>query len=157
MEQGNIPAGSIEAELSVHGTYATNTQGKSMEPLFRTHRDVVMLKRPEGELKKYDIVLYRGVGREHIFVLHRIVKVRENDYVIRGDNTFYLEYVPKDKILGVVVSFNRKGKHHTVDDMSFRLYSRFWNFIYPLRSLKRKLRSALGSIYRKIFRKKRKK
>ena len=102
-----------------------------MEPLFRTGRDMVVIKRAEGEMKKYDVVLYRGAGGEYI--LHRIIKVRDDLYIIRGDNTYSKEYVPKDAVIGVLTSFNRKGKSGSPASFSFKLYSRLWNFIYPLR------------------------
>ena len=144
----------LENQLSLHGVYATNTSGVSMRPLFKTHRDVVVIEKPEGELKKYDVVLYKALNEEK-FILHRIIGVREDVYVIRGDNTFIKEYVKKDRIIGVLTSFNRKGKRHTVDEAGYRLYSRFWNFIYPIRWFFKKVRSVLGRIYRKLFRKKR--
>lgn len=138
----------IEKQLEEYGTYATNTVGPSMRPLFKTHRDVVVLKRVDGALKKYDVALYRIDGK---YILHRVIGVRENHYVIRGDNTFIKEYVPKDKILGVMVSFNRDGKHHDVNEAGYKFYSVFWNFIYPIRRAFAAVRRILGKIKRKLF------
>lgn len=45
-------------QLRLHGTYASLTSGPSMKPLFKTHRDVVMLSVPNREPQKYDVVLY---------------------------------------------------------------------------------------------------
>lgn len=140
---------SIEDELSKYGTYAARTYGVSMRPLFRTHRDAVVLKSVDRELKKYDVVLYKD-GAER-YILHRIIGIRKNDYVIRGDNTFVKEYVEKSRILAYLVSFNRKGKHCTVDDFWYKLYSRFWNFLFPLRKASHKLRNLFIRAKRKIF------
>ena len=121
-----------------------------MRPLFRTNRDMVILKRPEAEPRKFDVVLYKvSSGR---YVLHRIVKVTSDKFIIRGDNTFTLEYVPKDEVLGVLTEFNRKGKRVSADNKLYVLYSRFWNLIYPLRYVSHKVISLLKRIYRKIFR-----
>lgn len=139
----------IEDELNKHGTYATNTNGVSMLPLFKTHRDVAVLKTPDRELKKYDVVLYTGAS--HKYILHRVIGVREDEFVIRGDNTFVKEYVKKERILAYLVSFNRKGKHHSTDDLWYKVYSRFWNFIYPVRYVTHFLRRTLGKIKRQIF------
>ena len=144
--------GLIESELLTHGYYASNTLGVSMEPLFRTHRDMIVVKRPDAPLKKYDVALY--VTPRGKYILHRVLKVKENEYLIRGDNTYSIEHVPKEWVIGVLVKFNRKGHTHTVDELSYRMYARFWHFIYPLRLVYRKVRSLLGRIYRKIFRKK---
>lgn len=146
----NSPSLMIEDELSKYGTYAANTVGTSMQPLFKTHRDVAVLKKLDRTLKKYDVVLYTGAS--HKYILHRIIGVREDYFVIRGDNTFVKEYVSRDRILAYLVSFNRKGKHHTVDEFGYKLYSRFWNFIYPIRYFMLLLRRVLGKIKRTIFR-----
>ena len=142
----------VERELSEKGSYASVTKGVSMQPLFFTHRDMVILTPIDRPLKKYDIVLYRGAGGEYI--LHRIIKVKEDVFIIRGDNTYSREYVPKDKVVALLSSYNRKGKSSSPDSFSFKLYSRVWNYIYPLRYLYVKSRSLAYRAYRKIFKRK---
>ena len=139
----------IEEELRKHGSYASTTRGFSMQPLFKTGRDVVIIKKPCGELKKYDVALYHG--RNGSYVMHRVIRVLDNEYIIRGDNTFINEHVPKDSIIGVLTEFNRKGKKYTVNDRAYRIYSVIWTFIYPVRLIKYKLRRLAGKIYRKVF------
>lgn len=150
-----MKGGVIESELEKHGFYASNTLGVSMRPLFKTHRDVIVVKRPEGELKKYDVALY--VSPRGKYILHRVVKVKEDEYLIRGDNTYMIEHVPKDSVIGVLVKFNRRGKSHTTEEFSYRLYSRFWNFIYPIRFVFHKIRVLLGRMYRAVFKRKKNK
>ncbi len=151
MENGNNISLRVEDELEKYGTYASNTNGTSMRPLFKTHRDAVVLKKVDRPLKKYDVVMYTDDASRYI--LHRIIKVREDVFVIRGDNTFKKEYVKKDRVIAYMVSFNRKGKHHEISDFGYKFYSRFWNFIYPIRSALRKIRTCLGRIKRKIIKK----
>lgn len=139
----------IEDELEKHGTYATNTVGVSMRPLFKTHRDAVVLKRAVCELKKYDVALYTDKGGRYI--LHRIIGKKEGFYVIRGDNTYIKEYVPRERVIAYMVSFNRKGKHHSTEEFGYKVYSRVWNFIYPVRFLFHKLFAPLRKIRRKLF------
>ena len=139
-------------ELMRHGSCACRTFGVSMQPLFKTHRDVVVLEAPKAPLKKYDVVLYNT--DTHKNVLHRIIGVRKDFYVIRGDNTYKKEYIKKEDILGVLVFFNRNGKKHSVTDFSYKLYSRLWNFIYPIRYFIRVVRSLVYRLYRKLFPKK---
>lgn len=143
----------IEEELGRHGVYASTTRGVSMRPLFRTGRDMVIIKPPIGELKKYDVVLYRdGKGK---YILHRIISVKDTYYVIRGDNTYVREHVDKTRIIGVLTEFNRDGKHHFVTERGYRLYSRLWNFLYlPRAAVYYVLRTAKRAL-RKIFKKKR--
>ena len=77
-EQTALP--SIEDILEKEGSYAALTDGVSMRPLFKTHRDMVVLTPPDGELKKYDVVLYRVVDK---YILHRIIAVKVDTLVIR--------------------------------------------------------------------------
>ena len=139
----------IEDELEKHGTYATNTKGISMRPLFKTHRDAVVLKSVDREIKKYDIVLYTDATDRYI--LHRVIGIRDDVFIIRGDNTFKKEYVDKRRVIAYVVSFNRKGKHHSAKDFGYKLYCRVWNFIYPVRFVCHKVRTLLGKIKRNLL------
>lgn len=121
----------FEVMLKRDGFLIYKTRGVSMRPMLKQNRDLVTVRPVNGLLKKYDIPLYhrRGGG----YLLHRIIKVREHDYVIRGDNTFRKEYIPHSEVVGVLTEFKRKGKNHSVNERFFRVYSRVWNFIYPLR------------------------
>ncbi len=145
-------SGLIEKELSENGYYASNTLGKSMRPLFKTRRDMIIVKRPESELKKYDVALY--VTPNGKYILHRVIAVKENIYLIRGDNTYSVERVPKDWVIGVLVKFNRRGSLHTVDERSYKLYSRVWHFIYPVRHALQFCKRAALALARRIFRRK---
>lgn len=141
-----------EESLEKFGFYTSETQGTSMEPLFRTHRDTVLVVRPEGELKKYDAALYKGGSGKYI--LHRVIAVRDDCYVIRGDNTFVREYVPKERVIGVLSGFCRKGKNHSVDERGYRVYVRVWNFIYPVRAVLNFIFRVARKVFRTLFRRK---
>ena len=150
---GNIfsadEVGIIENELELHGSYASTTRGISMRPLFKTGRDMVIIKKPQEPLKKYDVVLYTGTSNK--YTMHRIIAVKEDHYVIRGDNTYKKEYVKKDRVIGILTEFNRKGKHHTVTEHSYKIYSRIWHYIYPVRHFLYACRRFASRIYHKIF------
>lgn len=140
---------SVETELREHGVYASVTSGTSMLPLFKTNRDMIIVRTPVAALKKYDVALYRGaLGK---YILHRVIAVKDDVYLIRGDNTFAIERVAKDRVIAVLTEFNRKGKRHSVTDRGYRLYSRLWTFIYPVRFLYHIGMNVLRSIYRRIF------
>ena len=143
----------IEDIIEKDGAYPSITSGCSMRPLFKTHRDMVVLEKCAEPPKKYDVVLYR-VGDK--YVLHRIIGVDTERcvFIIRGDNTFRKEYVPFSKIIARLTAFTRKGKHTSVDSSFYKLYSRVWNFIYPARSLFNIFKRALAKIYRTLFKRK---
>ncbi|MBQ7800479.1 MAG: S24/S26 family peptidase [Oscillospiraceae bacterium] len=138
---------SVEQVLKEKGFFVTTTSGVSMMPLFSDRRDRIVIKPAAERLKKYDVPLYR---RGESLVLHRIIKVRENDYIIRGDNCVLREIVSDEQIVGVLAEFYRKDKHYTVNDFSYRLYSRLWVFISPVIIAGKKIRMLLSAIYHKI-------
>ena len=146
MQDMNTPSLSIEDELRKHGTYATNTVGTSMQPLFKTHRDAVFVALPQKEIKKYDVLLYRDPHERYL--LHRVIGIKDGVFIIRGDNTYKKEYVPCERVIARMVSFTRKGKHHEVGELGYRFYSRFWNFIYPARYCLHKVRSLVRKIFK---------
>lgn len=107
-----------------------------MEPLFYHRRDKVRLVHPTEKrpLKKYDIPLY--VRRDGRYILHRIIAVKAEGYVLRGDNQYSREYpVLPSQILGVVKGFWRDGKYISCDSFWYRFYCRLWLYTYPVRRL----------------------
>ena len=69
----------IEDILRQEGFYTSTTRGISMYPMLRDGRDTVIIRPPEGRLRKYDVPLYR-VGPK--YVLHRVIQVLPDGYVI---------------------------------------------------------------------------
>ena len=150
--EGVISSGDVRIEdiIEKDGVYPSVTVGRSMRPLFKTHRERVILEKCAERPRKYDVVLYR-IGEKYI--LHRIIGIDEEKkvFIIRGDNTFRKEYIPFSKIIARLTSFKRKGKHGSVNDRSFKVYSRVWNFIYPVRFVFNLFRRAAAKVYHALF------
>lgn len=134
--------------LRIHGKCKIKTKGTSMKPMLCTG-DFVVLSAPSREIKKRDVVLYDG--KDETYTLHRVIGFYKDGYVIRGDNTFFKEYIRRERILAYLVSYEHKGKEHSVTDFGYRVYSWFWNFIYPIRAFFNKLRRLLSKIKRKFI------
>ena len=117
---------SYEEYLERYPRLVRTNVGVSMLPLLRQGRDLfVVEKRGTGRLRAGDVVLYRRPPDK--YVLHRIVQVRENDYVILGDNCVNREYgITDDDILGVMTGFVRNGTQHSVTEAGYRLYAFLW-------------------------------
>ena len=83
-------------------------------------------------VKKFDVVLYRRPPES--YVLHRIVKVRPDGYVLLGDNCLNKEYgITEDAIIGIMTGYVRKGKEHSTNEVGYKLYSRFIVLTFPIR------------------------
>ncbi len=107
--------------------------GNSMYPLLRGNSDAVFLTKPV-DLKKYDVVLFRRADGD--YVLHRIILIKDDIMTISGDAEIKKEYpVFIDDCIGKMTAFERRGKLHTTDDFSYKLYSRFWLLVFPLRRI----------------------
>ena len=69
--------------------------------------------------------------------MHRIVSVKPDHYIIIGDNLLRKEYVTDDMIIGVLRGFYKNGRRYVDLDKNrfYKLYSRLWVALYPLRPL----------------------
>lgn len=133
----------IEEKINADGKVVSSVSGFSMYPLLKNQRDTVTVEKISRKIKKYDVPLYR---RNEKYILHRIIAVKDNGYIIRGDNCFFAETDIKDEnILGIMTSFCRNGHIHTTNEFGYKLYSRIWVFIYPLRYVLRRLRTFASS------------
>lgn len=115
-----------EEYLEKYGTLTYRNVGTSMMPLLKQGRDIFTVRKKDAKrCQKYDVVLYRRPPDKYI--LHRIIKVRDNDYVILGDNCINKEYGIKDEdIIGIMTEFIRKGKKYSVENKKYRIYSILW-------------------------------
>ena len=123
----------FEELLARDGKLVYKTRGVSMEPMLRQNRDLVVIQTPTSRLRKYDVALYR---RGQSYVLHRVIGLASDHYLIRGDNTYAVEHVPESDVIGVLTAFTRKGRQFRTTDFGYRLYARVWCAIYPLRLLR---------------------
>ncbi len=107
--------------------------GDSMRPLIRQYRDILIIEKPNGRLKKYDVPLYKRNSGQ--YVLHRVLKVRPNDYVICGDNRYSKEYGITDRhIIGVLTAVVRDGKEMPITDWRYLIYVHLWCDFFPIRA-----------------------
>ena len=142
----------VEQILKSEGKYVSTTVGTSMLPLFRNRRDTVVIRPVTEPLKKYDVPLYR---RGDKLILHRIVAINNNGYIICGDNCENNEYdITDENIIGIMSEFYRNDKHYTISHKGYILYSKVHVFLYPLRKVIMTLRRFAAKAYRRVFPKK---
>ena len=124
----------FEDEIKRTGRIIYTNVGDSMMPLIKQGRDVLVISVVNGRLKRYDIPLYKRDSGQ--YVLHRILKVRKNDYVICGDNRCNKEYGITDRhIIGVLSGIIRDDREIPVTDIKCRIYAHLWCDLFPVRVL----------------------
>lgn len=139
----------FEEELRENGYLLYRNVGDSMMPLIRQGRDLMLIeRRPEGRLKKYEVPLYRRDSGQ--YVLHRIMQVRKDDYVLCGDNRWQRETGITDRhIIGVLTAVIRDGKKLPVTDKRYRAYVHLWCDLFPIRAAVLWCRDLPGRVKRK--------
>ena len=138
-----------EQELDARGHLIYTTVGGSMRPFLRSQRDLMRIRKREGKCRKFDVVLYRR--KSGGYVLHRIINVRDEDYVLCGDFCWQKEPGIRDEqILGVLTHVIRNGKQIDVNARGYRFLVRLWWMFYWPRALMLYLRDDIGAKWKKI-------
>lgn len=123
---------SIEQLIAKEGKSISSIAGFSMYPMLRNRRDTIVVEKVDRPLKKHDVPLYRLKSGK--LVLHRILKVEQDHYIIRGDNTYVLEYIPKENVIGVLKEFYRdKKRYDCKTSKKYKIYIFFMRTTYPFR------------------------
>lgn len=141
-------SGNIESVLLSEGRYISTTKGVSMLPMIKTGRDVVIVEPKNGRLKKYDVALYR---RGEAYVLHRVVEVTDDGYIIRGDNTYADEVVPEADVFGVLTEYYRGKKLIPVTDEKYQKYAEKRVKSYPQRRKRHLFKRKIKNFIKKII------
>ena len=112
-------------------------KGRSMLPMLMENRDIVIIEKPGSRLKKYDVAFFMSGDQ---YVLHRVIRVKKDHYITRGDNNLVSEKAPEEAVIGVLTGFVQDGKRFSVDDEEYVSYYKKRLRRYPLRVVYRKLK-----------------
>lgn len=123
-------------------------RGFSMWPLLRQNRDLLVIRKPERELRKYDIVLFKVNGK---YLLHRIIEIKGDTIVTAGDhNSFKDRPIQRSMIFGILTAVVRDGKEINVDDLHLRVYGHIVADLFDLKAACLKAGAKLRRIIRQI-------
>lgn len=141
----------VEEVLKSTGVAISGFSGTSMMPMLRQGKDKVVISTLDRPLKIYDVPLYKSGDNKYI--LHRIIKVKPDGYVIRGDNLYNNEYnVTEKDIIGVLTGFYRGEKYIDPNSKGYKFYVLYVRFSYPLRWLLFKfLKPKLWALKQKVL------
>lgn len=91
-----IEKNSFEDVLKKYGELTYICKGTSMLPMLRPEKDIfTVVKKTEARCKENDVVLFELNGK---YILHRIVEVFDDHYMILGDNCVNYEKTLRMKI-----------------------------------------------------------
>ena len=121
----------IEETLKKYGVYSAVPMGDSMRPLFKGGRDNVIIKPITAPLKKGDVPLYKKDDGK--YVLHRIVRIKNGFYYVRGDNRAFSYKITDKNLVGILTGYYKKGKYVDVNSFGYKFYVGFWRFSFPVR------------------------
>ena len=124
----------IEEMLACGQSVELSVRGKSMRPLLKEGRDSVILSPVKGEVKKYDIPLYKRVDGS--YVIHRAVGIDGDKFTMAGDNQYvYERNVDRGQILALVTAIRRGDRLVRAESVYLRLYAKIWHHTRTLRHL----------------------
>ena len=124
---------SIEGELKKNGKLIYASKGASMLPFIKQGRDLLVIVRPKGRLKKYDVPLYRRRGTPD-FILHRVISVKDSGYITCGDNNRHKEYITDDAVVGVLRAVIRNNKEIPLTGLKYQCYVHLWCDLFYIRA-----------------------
>ena len=117
---------SILNTLQSDGFIFADFKGTSMNPLFVSGRDKVLIEKKTQSLKKGDVALF--VRNDGTHVLHRVYKVINGVYVFWGDNHLFLEYgVGDNAVIGIAKGYYKGEKYIDFSkSKKYKFYKAFW-------------------------------
>lgn len=132
-------AGKVDYEkiLSEKGVVAFVPSGNSMWPTLKGGKQSVVVKAKEKRLSYYDVALY--VRADGVNVLHRVVEVKDDGYVMRGDSQDLLETVKEEQVIGVMAGFYRGQRYIDANDARYLNQVERWFRKKLLRKIRLKL------------------
>ena len=106
--------------ISSGGEFRLFHKGTSMMPLLRQGKDSVVLVAP-NDIKKNDILLYKRANGQ--FVMHRAIKIKNDEYIMCGDNQYEHERgIKKENILAKVKGIYRGDVYFETNNTEYQKY-----------------------------------
>jgi len=123
----------IVKQLDDKGFVVSKVRGVSMWPLLNQKNTTVYIEKSK-DYKKYDCILFIRQNKD--MILHRILKVQKDYFLVCGDNQAYVEKVYLSQIKGKLTEYYKNGKTKHLKGFLYQLYLRCMLITRPLRILR---------------------
>ena len=149
MESVNVSNDKYKTILEHQGFCVCGISGSSMMPMLRMGKDTIVLEPIKRKLKKYDVIMFKrpSTGK---YVCHRIIKIKNGNFLICGDNQWQREYgIKESDIIGILTGFYRKEKYISVNNFWYKIYYHFIVASWPIRMIKDKCKCIIKRILKR--------
>lgn len=113
---------SIKEQLEKQGFIIKEVKGISMYPLFVEGENLVQIEKVNNDIKVNDIALFIRDNDENKYVLHRVIDIKRNYYLVCGDNQNEAEVVFSKQILGKVTGYYKNKQFISLEDKEYKEY-----------------------------------
>jgi hypothetical protein len=107
--------------------------GNSMLPFLKDRETIVTLEAIKQPLRRGDILFYRN--HHHQYILHRLLHVKKDGLILRGDALMKKEYLETNQMIAIVTSYQNKGKITNLNSFWVRFKVGLWFLLTPVRPL----------------------
>lgn len=113
--------------------------GVSMLPMLKHRKNQIIIESPKNPLMENDVVLFKRKNGQ--LVLHRIIRINNGEYIIRGDNCLDSEFgIQHNQIIGILKGFYKGPIYVDCDkNLIYKIYVILIRKIFYLRLLKKKI------------------
>lgn len=112
--------------------FELTVSGSSMLPVLREGDAISVCRKDAYEVG--DILVF--VYRHGEVLVHRLLKIEKEQYVLKGDNAFRLEIVPKERIAGAVLLENDPHRTPEFVRASYEINRLFTSYRYDAEQTK---------------------
>ena len=106
-----------KTEIEKKGAISIIPKGNSMWPFLKNGKQSVIIEKVSEKPCKYDVIMYSRPTGE--MVLHRIIEVLDNSFVVSGDSHLTVEEVELSQVFGVMTGFFKKNQYLSAKDEKY--------------------------------------
>ena len=106
-----------KSQIEKNNVIAFVPGGNSMWPILKNRKQSVIVQKKQSRLKKFDVGFYQRDNGA--FVLHRVMQVTPDGYIMCGDSQLTLERVKEENVFGVLTGFYDGDDYVEVTDEGY--------------------------------------